>query len=37
VGAAGSPDAGAQVGASLLGAIFAMSTAAIGAGFSTRN
>jgi hypothetical protein len=37
VGAAGSPDAGAQVGASLLGAILAMSTAAIGAGFSTRN
>jgi hypothetical protein len=36
-GAAGSPDAGAQVGASLLGAIFAMSTASIGAGFSTRN
>jgi hypothetical protein len=32
-GAGGSPDAGA----SLLGAIFAMSTASIGAGFSTRN
>jgi len=36
-GAGGTPDAGAQVGASLLGAIFAMSTASIGAGFSTRN
>jgi hypothetical protein len=36
-GAAGSPDAGAQVGASLLGAVFAMSTATIGSGFSTRN
>jgi hypothetical protein len=36
-GAAGSPDAGAQVGAGLLGAVFAMSTATIGAGFSTRN
>jgi hypothetical protein len=30
-GAMGSPDAGTQVGASLLGAIFAMSTASIGA------